>query len=89
MIRPYFRDMINKHKTPINLKDPSGKIFDGEWKIQLTMQVNFISSLDTGESVTMNSKSKNLENLTGYETDDIINEFFESFKQTYQEGLEK
>ena len=25
----------------------------------------------------------------GNETDDIINELFESFKQTYQEGLEK
>ena len=25
----------------------------------------------------------------GNETDDIINELFESFKQTYQEGLQK
>ena len=37
----------------------------------------------------MDSKSKNIEILMGNETDDIINELFESFKQTYQEGLEK
>ena len=45
--------------------------------------------LDTGEIRTMDSKSKNIEILMGNETDDIINELFESFKQTYQEGLEK
>ena len=38
MIRPYLRDMINIHKTPIKLRYPLGKIIDngsfGEWKIQ-------------------------------------------------------
>ena len=81
--------MINNHKTSIKLKDRSGKIIDGEWKIQLTIRDNFISPLDTGEIRTMDTKSKNVEILTGNETDDIINELFESFKQTYQEGLEK
>ena len=37
----------------------------------------------------MNSKSKNLEILTGSETDDIVEELFKSFLQGYQEGLEK
>ena len=33
-IRPFLRDMINIHKA------------HGEWKIQLKMQITFISSLD-------------------------------------------
>ena len=45
--------MINSHK------DFSGNNSYGEWKIQLTMQISFISSLDTGEIRTMDLKSKN------------------------------
>ena len=37
----------------------------------------------------MDTKSKNKEILMGNETDDIINELFESFKETYPEGLEE
>ena len=59
--------MINNHKT------------HGEWKIQLTMQITFISSLDTGEFRIMNSKSDNVEIMMRIETDDIINELFKSF----------
>ena len=85
--------MIDNHKAPIKVKDPSNKISDdnsyGECEIHLTMQISFISSLDTGKIPTMDSKSKNIEILMGNETDDIINELFESFKQTYQEGLQK
>ena len=80
MIRPYLRDMINNHKAP--LKVSLGKIFDNnlhaEWKIQLTMQINFVSSLDPGEIRTIDSKSKIIEILMGRETDDTINELFES-----------
>ena len=67
IIKPFLRDMINNHKT------------HGEWKIQLTMQITFISSLDTGEFRIMHSKSNNVEIMMGTETDDIINELFESF----------
>ena len=52
------------------------------------MQITFISSLDTGEFRIMNSKSDNVEIMMGIETDDIINELFESFFKKYQEGLE-
>ena len=87
MIRPYLRDMINNHKTPL------GKITDddlyGEWKIQLTMQINFVSSLDPGEIRTMDSKSKNIEILMGSKADDIINDLFESFLERYQDKLEE
>ena len=41
MIMPYLSDLINDHK---NIGNESN-----EWKIQLNMSVNFISSNDTGE----------------------------------------
>ena len=78
MIKPYLKDMINNHK------DLSG----GEWKIQLTMQISYIS-LQTGEIRIMDLKSKNIEILMSKKTDDIINKRSESFKQTYQEGFEE
>ena len=59
--------MINNHKT------------HGEWKIQLTMQITFISSLDTGEFRLMKSKSDNVDIMMGTETDDINNEFLNLF----------
>ena len=37
----------------------------------------------------MYSKSDNVEIMMGIETDDIINELFESFSKRYQDGLEK
>ena len=52
------------------------------------MQITFISSLGTGEFHIMHSKSNNVEIMMGTETDDIINELFESFFKKYQEGLE-
>ena len=41
MITPYLSDSINDHKAIRNESN--------EWKIQLNMSVNFISSNDTGE----------------------------------------
>ena len=48
MIRPYLRDMINDHKTR------------REWKIQLTMRINFISFKDSAETRTMHTKTRNI-----------------------------
>ena len=50
----------------------------GEWKIQLTMQITVILSLDIEEFRIMQSKSDNAEIMRGIETD-IINEAFEFF----------
>ena len=58
----------------------------GEWKIQLSMQISFISSTNE-ESDIMHSKSDNIEIMKGLSTDDIVR-FIESFKKRYQEGLE-
>ena len=52
------------------------------------MQIKLASSLDTNEFRIMHAKSDNIEILIGTETDDIINELFESIFKKYQEGLE-
>ena len=77
MTRPYLSDMINDHKTR------------REWKIQLTMQINFISSKDSEETCTMHTKSHNIEIMMGNETDEIIEKLFESLLQNYQKDLEE
>ena len=61
----------------------------GEWKIQLIMSINFISSKDSNETCNMHKKSDNIEMMMCSETDDIIGEFFKSLLQKYQEGLEE
>ena len=43
--------MINYHKT------------QGEWKIHLTMTINFSSSKDSNETRTMHIKSDNIETI--------------------------
>ena len=58
-------------------------------KIQLTMSINFISSKDSGETCNMHTKSDSIEIMVSSETDDIIDELFESLLQKYQEGLEE
>ena len=95
MIRPYLSDIINDHKTPEKLKvhSSNGVIHYetqfAEWKIQLTMQINFISSKDSGETRTMYTNSRNVETMTGSKTDDIIEELRESLLQKRQEGLKE
>ena len=53
------------------------------------MSINFISSKDFGEIRTMHTKSHNIEIMMGNETDEIIEEFFKSLLDRYQEGLEE
>ena len=53
------------------------------------MQINFISSKDSGETRTMHAKSRNIEIMVGSETNDIIEELSESPLQNYQKGLEE
>ena len=67
MIRPYLSDMINDHKT------------QSEWKIQLTMQINFISSKDSEETRPMHTKSHNIEIMMGNETWNYWKTFWISF----------
>ena len=78
MIRTYFSDIINDHKTPKNLRDySSNEVIDyetqfGEWKIQLTMSINFISFKDSDETCNMHTNSDNIEIMMGSKTDHIF-----------------
>ena len=94
MIKPYLSDLINKHKAHGLTRYHSGnKLWiertSSEWKIQLTMAINFISSKDSDETRIMHTKSNNVEIMVGSETNEIIKDLFESFLKKYQEGLEE
>ena len=78
LIEPYLRELMNDHKNK------------GEWKIQLTAQINFIS-LRPGSDKThvMHTKSINEEFMNGSDTGEIIKELFKSLLQRYQENLQE
>ena len=77
-MEPHLADMINDYKSK------------NEWKIQLTAEINFISSKpDSNETRIMHTKSDNEEIMVGSHTNDIIKELFKSFLQRYQEGLQE
>ena len=76
-IKPYLSDIINYHKT------------QGEWEIQLTIAINFVSCKDFNETRTMHSKSDNTEIMIGNEADENIEERFDFLLQKYQKGLEQ
>ena len=93
MIRPYLSNIINDHKTHGLVRYHSGnktwvEETPSEWKIQLTMAINFISSKGSDEIRTMHTKSNIVEIMMGSEKNEII-EDLESFLQKYQEGLEE
>ena len=78
LIEPYLRELINDHKNK------------GEWKIQLTVQINFISLRPgSDETRVMHTKSINEEFMNGSDTDEIIKELFRSLLQRYQENLQE
>ena len=85
--------MVHKILKILNVHS-SNEVYDyktqfEEWKIQLTMSINFISSKDSDETRNMHTKSNNIEIMVGSETDEIIEEFFKSLLQRYQEELEE
>ena len=94
MIKPYLSDIINNHKTHVLVRYHSGdktwlEETSSERKIQLTMAINFISSKDPDETRITYTISNSVEIMIGSETDEIIENIFESFLQKYQEGLEE
>ena len=78
LIKPYLANMINDYKSK------------GEWKIQLTAEINFTSlKPDSDETHIMQTKSDNTEIMIGSDTNEVIKELFKSFLQIYQEGLQE
>ena len=61
LIEPYLANMINDYKSK------------GEWKIQLTAEINFTSlKPDSDETRIMHTKSNNTEIMIGSDTNDVI-----------------
>ena len=77
MIKTYLNNMINNHKTQM------------EWKIQVSLTINFVSSKDFKETRIMYTNSNNIDIMVGNETDEIIEELYESILKRYQKGLEE
>ena len=75
-IELHLKDMIDDYKSK------------GEWKIQTTMRIIFISFIDKNETQEMHTKSDNVEIMNGTGTSDAINKLINSFMKRYQEGLE-
>ena len=71
-IRPYFKDIINNFKK------------SDMWKIQITIVINFISSMDNDEKHVMHSKSDGIEIMMNDEADEFIKKNFDSLKNRYQ-----
>ena len=76
IIKPYLSDLINENKAI--------ETSSNEWKIQINMHVNFVSSNDTGEVCTVFVRSDNKEIRLGNETDDVIKGLINSFLINYQ-----
>ena len=78
LIEPYLAGMIHDYKSK------------GEWKVQLTTEINFIS-LKPGfdETRVMHTKRDNAEIRIGDDTSDVVKELFKSLLQRYQENLQE
>ena len=74
-IRGHLKKLINDKKK------------SGEWKIQLIMKINFISSKNFNETRDMHSKSDNYNIMVGANTNEIIKNLFNSLLKRYQNGL--
>ena len=78
MIEQYLEDLINDYKNK------------GEWKIQLTAEINLISlKPDSNETRVTHTKSDNVEIKIGEDSSDVVKELFRSFLQRYQESLQE
>ena len=60
-----------------------------EWKIQLTIRINFISHKNSEETRTMYTKSHYVEIMKGNETDEIIKRPFEFLLQNYKKKIRR
>ena len=85
MIIPYLSNITNDHKISKILKVYAGnEVIDyktqfGEWKIQSTMLIDFISFKDFDETCNMYTKGNNIEIMVGSETDKSLKNFLNLF----------
>ena len=98
MIRPYLRDLINYLKPTMRLSnEENNKDFNetnnsdderGEWKIQLVMKNNCISSKNFEDTRTVYSASKPVKVFMGSNTDDAIDTLFDTLLQRFRKAIE-
>ena len=60
----------------------------GKWTIKLKTRINLMVSKNSGEKCLMYCKSNNKEIMIWFDIDKIIKKLFDSFLQSYKEGLE-
>ena len=78
LIEQYLKEVINYYKNK------------GEWKLQLTAEINFISlKPGSDETPIMHTRSGNEEIINGSDTDEIIEELFKSILRKYEENLQE
>ena len=77
LIEKYLRELIEEYKLK------------GEWKVQLTIEVNFISRKSgSDETRIMYTRSDNTEIIFGDDNDNIIEQLSELLLQKYEENLQ-
>ena len=78
LIEKYLRNLINQYKN------------DGERKIQLIAEINFISLKPGSDKVrVLYTRSDNEEFLNGNDTDEVIKSLFKSFLQRFEENFQE
>ena len=77
LIEQYLKELINYYKNK------------GEWKLQLTAEINYFFKTISDETRIMHTRSDNEEIMAGSDTDDIIKGLFESFLRKYEENLQE
>ena len=75
LIKPYLEDLINEKKNK------------GEWKLQLTAKISFVSlKPDSDETRLMHTRSNAEEFMNGSETEEIIESLYRSLLQNYNDN---
>ena len=78
LIEQYLRELINDYRNK------------GEWKVQLIANINLISlKPGSDERGILHIRSDNKEIMNDSDTDEVIEELFESFFQRYEHNLEE
>ena len=89
LIRPYLRDLMNNHKPTekINNNANNSDTERGEWKIQIIMQNNCISTRNFEDTRTIYSASKPVETFMGSDTNEAIGKLFNTLLQRFQQAI--
>ena len=74
-IKPWLYDVIEEYS------------YNDSWKIQLNMNLSFISLTDSNIRQTMSSKSGNVEIIDTIDNNAVIDELFDTFLERYQGWL--